>query len=482
MRLRKLFKEINDAQIKGARDPEITGICSNSKLVAPGSLFIAKQGLVNDGASYIVEAIQAGASAVLTDIFDPSLKEIVQVIHKNPASIEGQLAHDYYKSPSRELFVVGITGTNGKTTTSFLTKYLLDHLSGATAGLIGTIEYIIGKSRYQAVRTTPDIISNQKMLREMCHQGCQDAIMEVSSHALMQGRVDKIYFNVAIFTNLTEEHLDYHQTMDAYCAAKNLLFKNLDQGTAAVVNADSPWVERIIKDCKAPIFTYGILNQADLMASDIKLTTEGTSFSLHYQAQVYPVQIPLIGRFNVYNCLAALGACLKKGFKIEKMIPLLPTCPSVSGRLEPVLNAKGLKIYVDFAHSADSLENVLSCLTELKTGKIITVFGCGGDRDKAKRPSMANSAERYSDFCIVTSDNPRSENPGSICEEIASAFKKNAYIIEIDRKKAIAKAIEMASPLDIILIAGRGHETSQIFAHKTIEFDDCKIAKELCNC
>lgn len=481
MKLKKLLKEITGAQIKGAKDPEITGICSNSKLAAPGNLFIAKKGLLNDGASYIIEAIRAGASAVLTDMFDPSLKEIAQVIHKNPSGIEGQLASNYYKNPSDQLFVVGITGTNGKTTTSFLTKYFLDRLSGSPAGLIGTIEYIIGLSRYQAVRTTPDVISNQKMLREMCNQGCQDAIMEVSSHGLNQGRLDMIQFDVAIFTNLTQDHLDYHENMEAYSAAKNTLFKNLDKSGNAVVNADSPWLEKIIKGCTAPIFTYGLINQADIMASDIKLTTGGTAFNLKYQGKVYPVHIPLVGRFNVYNCLAALGACLKKGFSIEKLLPLLAGCPSVSGRLEPVPNGKGLKIYVDFAHSGDSLENVLSSLTELKTGKIITVFGCGGDRDKTRRPGMAKAAEEYSDFCIVTSDNPRSENPESICQEIVSGFKKKAYLIEVDRKVAISKAIKMATPQDIILIAGKGHETTQIFAHKTIEFDDCKIARELCN-
>ena len=490
MKLKKLFKDLKDVQIKGAKDPELSGICSNSKLVAPGNLFIARKGLVSDGSHYIAEAVQAGASAILTDMYDPSLKNIVQVIHSDPAKLEGLLASMYYKFPSEELFLVGITGTNGKTTTSFLVKYLLDHLEEKNlTGLIGTIEYIIGQQRYQAIRTTPDVITNQKMLREMCKQGCQSAVMEVTSHALDQGRVSQIHFDVAIFTNLTIDHLDYHGSMEEYCKAKNALFRTLGVNRSekiaktppcAVVNGDSPWLEKMIEGCKTKILTYAIENTADLKASEIKLTPEGTEFMLQYQGNEYQVTIPLVGRFNVYNCLAAIGALLVHGNQIEKIIDLLSRCPSVSGRLEPVPNSDNLKIYVDFAHTSDALENVLECLNELKTGKIITVFGCGGDRDKSKRPLMAAVAENYSDICIVTSDNPRTEIPEAICKEIVSGFKtQDKHIIEIDRKKAIQKAIELASPDDIILIAGKGHETCQIFAHKTIEFNDRKVAKEI---
>lgn len=494
MKLKKLFKDLKDIQIKGAKDPEISGICSNSKLAAPGNLFIARKGLVSDGTQYIAEAVQAGAIAILTDMYDPSLKNIVQVIHPDPSKIEGLLAAIYYKFPSDELFMVGITGTNGKTTTSFLVKYLLDQLAVKNkncTGLIGTIEYIIGQQRYQAIRTTPDVISNQKMLREMCKQGCQSAVMEVTSHALDQGRVSNIHFDVAIFSNLTIDHLDYHGTMESYCKAKNSLFRTLGQNLSekqqkappyAVVNADSPWLEKIIEGCKTKILTYAICNTADLKASSIKLTPHGTDFTLEYKGNCYSVSIPLVGRFNVYNCLSAIGAALVYGDSLEMIIELLNRCPSVQGRLEPVPNSENLKIYVDFAHTSDALENVLECLNELKTGKIITVFGCGGDRDKSKRPLMAAVAENHSDFCIVTSDNPRNEMPESICKEIVTGFKHaERHFIEIDRKKAILKAIEMANPDDIILIAGKGHEMCQIFAHKTIEFNDRKVAQELCS-
>ena len=493
MKLKKLFKDIKNVQIKGAKDLEISGICSNSKLAAPGNIFIARRGLISDGTQYIAEAVQAGVAAIVTDMFDPSLKNVVQVIHSDPSAIEGLLGAIYYKVPSEELFMVGITGTNGKTTTSFLVKYLLDNLVEKNkhhTGLIGTIEYIIGQQRYQAIRTTPDVLSNQKMLREMCRQGCESAVMEVTSHALDQGRVNNIHFDVAVFTNLTIDHLDYHGTMDAYCRTKNTLFRTLGQAQSeklkkrpprAVVNADSPWLEKMIEGCKSKILTYAIEGAADLKAKDIKLTARGTDFTLEYNGKSSLVSIPLVGRFNVYNCLAAIGVALAHGNTLDKIIALLSSCPSVPGRLEPVSNEDNLKIYVDFAHTSDALENVLECLNEFKTGKVITVFGCGGDRDKSKRPLMAAVAEKLSDFCIVTLDNPRSEIPEVICEEIVRGFKcLESYEIELDRRQAIMKAIEMATPDDIILIAGKGHETCQIFAHKTIEFNDRKVAEELC--
>lgn len=484
MKLRKLFKDVKNAQIKSAKDPEITGICSNSKLVAPGNLFIAKKGFIDDGSLYIIEAVAAGAGAILTDMYDPSLKQAVQIIHPAPDTIEGHLASIFHRNPSEELFMVGVTGTNGKTTTSFFLKYLMDQLSGQGSGLIGTIEYIVGQHRYQAVRTTPDVLTNQKMLRDMCNHGCKSAVMEVTSHALTQGRVDNIDFDAAVFTNLTLDHLDYHGTMDAYCSAKNLLFRNLGKNkkhACAVVNNDSGWLGKIVEGCTAKILTYAIEGQADLKASTINLTPKGTEFQLHYEGDVYPVSIPLVGRFNVYNCLASIGVCLVKGEPLQKILPLLAKCPPIPGRLEAVSNNQELKIYVDFAHTDDALENVLETLAELKSGKIITVFGCGGDRDKSKRPRMGKVAEKYSDHVIITSDNPRSEVPEQICIQVAQGFiDAKKYQIEIDRKKAIHLAIKMAKPEDIVLIAGKGHEISQVFAHKTIEFNDRKVAEELC--
>ena len=485
IKLKRLLKDLPVNCVKGSKDISITGICSNSKLAGPGYLFIAKKGMNDDGARYIPEAISAGASAVLTDIYNPSLKNITQIIHSNVACIESALAASYYQNPSHELFMVGITGTNGKTTTSFLIRHLLDQFNGP-CGLIGSIEYIIGSYRYRATHTTPDVVANHKMLREMIAQGCRSAVMEVTSHALMQDRVEKIDFDVAVFSNLTLDHLDYHHTMDNYCSAKNRLFRTLGQFKGknvkmAIINADSPWSGKITEGCQTACLTYGIQNRADLRASNIRLGMHGTELDISYQNKTLSCAWPLIGRFNVYNVLSAMGVGLSKGLSLEEIVDKISTISSIQGRLQAVENDLNLKIFVDFAHTDDALLNVLETLSELKKGRIITIFGCGGDRDKTKRPKMAAVSERYSDISIVTLDNPRSENPESICQDIVKGFtRRDSYMIELDRHSAIKKAIQMASTNDIILIAGKGHEAYQIFSHKTIEFDDAQVAASIC--
>lgn len=491
MKIKKLTKDIPGLQIKGNKDLEITGLCANSKLVAPGNLFIAKKGLSSDGNQYIPEAVSGGAAAVLTDFFNPFLQNVVQLIHPNIPAIEGLLATNYYQSPSKELFMVGLTGTNGKTTTSFLVKHLLDKIEGS-CGLIGTIEYIIGEHRYQATRTTPDVVANHKMLREMILHKCRCAAMEVTSHALDQGRVQQIDFDVAVFTNLTLDHLDYHHTMENYCQTKNKLFRFLQTHgndknkkpyeKTAIVNSDSPWLPQIIAGCPAHILTYGIYDpQAAIRATDIALTSTGTRFNVSYCGQTVPFLTPLAGRYNVYNTLAAAGVLLSRQVSLEAIAEAVTSFRSVPGRLELVPNPLGLKIYVDFAHTNDALANVLTCLNELKQGRIITVFGCGGDRDVTKRPKMAQASEEYSDFTIVTSDNPRSEDPMAIINQIVAGFShKDRYRIELDRYAAIAHAIDIATADDIILIAGKGHELYQAFAHKIVEFDDRKVAAQIC--
>lgn len=489
MKLKKILKEIPYATFKGSKDIDITGICANSKLIVPGNLFIAKKGRIDDGSKYIPEAVSGGAVAVLTDVYDPSFKHIAQIIHPDVSSIEASIAAAYYQYPSDELFLVGITGTNGKTTSAFLVKHILDALN-TPCGLTGTIEYIIGQHRYQATRTTPDVTTNHKMLREMIRQGCKSAVMEVTSHALDQGRVQNIDFNVGVYTHLSLDHLDYHHTMDNYCIAKNRLFTSLDpkrkkkispNPKMAVINADCPWHDKITSGCKAPQLSYGIFKEADLKATGIELLDAKTHFNVHYQGQSLPLTWPVIGRFNVYNCLAAIGVGLAYGAPLDQIIAILQKPPTVRGRLQPVPNALGLKIFVDFAHTDDALINVLDCLRELTQGKIIAVFGCGGDRDTSKRAKMAHAVEEHADFAIVTSDNPRSEDPAQIAQQIIQGFESpESYCIELDRREAIKKAIQMASAEDIILIAGKGHETYQIFAHKTIEFDDAKVAAQTC--
>lgn len=490
MKLSRLLKDIPVKNVKGSKDLMITGVCSNSKLVAPGNLFVARKGRADDGTTYIPEAIASGATAIVTDIYDPLVpKNVTQVIHKNVGSIEGQLAAHYYKHPSDEMFMVGLGGTNGKTTTSFMIYHLLNG-STTRCGLIGTIEYIIGNNRYKATRTTPDVTSTHRLLREMVLQGCSSAVMEVTSHALDQGRVDQVEFDVGIFSNLTLDHLDYHHTMEEYAKAKQKLYLFLDPKKqkrvhsfpkTAIVNSDAAWHEMMIQGCKGQILTYGLVGAADVKAVDIQLTPGGTHFAIEYRGEKVPAFSPLVGRYNVYNYLAAASVGLVRKMPLKEIVARLATVPPPPGRLESVENPLGLRIYVDFAHSDDALMNVLECLNEFKTGRVIVVFGCGGNRDASKRPKMAKVCEKNADVVIVTSDNPRSESPESIIKEIRCGFSHpDSHIFEVDRRLAIKRAIEMATKDDLILIAGKGHETYQIFGHKTVEFDDRKVAFELC--
>ena len=545
MKLKKLFKDISVKEIKGSKEVEITGLCSNSKLIAPGNLFIAKKGLTHDGSRFIPDAIAAGAAAVLTDIYNPFLGDIVQIIHPDVAQVEAELAARFYNHPAEALFLVGITGTNGKTTVSYLVKHLLDHFNLKTAvgpckkvqdfdpepldagvehsqkvkattasrgsgskdcaflpastavfrfketcGLIGTIEWIVGKNVFPSTMTTADLITNYKLFYEMAANGCKSAVMEVSSHALDQGRVCSIDFDVAIFTNLTQDHLDYHHTMEHYAESKARLFSSLLPESkkpfvkTAVVNIDSPWADRMLKECKVQKITYGITSAADLTAKNIRLNPQGMQFVVCYRKEEIPFRCPLIGRYNIYNCLAAIAVLLSRSFPLEKILKVLESFSKVAGRLERVSNRRGLNIFVDYAHTDDALKNVLATLHEIKKGKIITVFGCGGNREAGKRPKMAAAAEAFSDEVIVTSDNPRNEDPLEIIQQILPGFSNpNPRTITVipDRAEAIYEAVRRAGKEDIVLIAGKGHETYQIFAQKTIHFDDRIVAQQACD-
>lgn len=475
MKLKTLLKKVPLEVYSGTKEIEITGLCENSKKVAPGNLFIARRADSREGAQHIQEAIQSGAVAILAESGNPFIKGVTQLIHPHIPTLLGQLASTFYKR-AHNLFTVGVTGTNGKTTVTYLLKHLLDHF-GQEAGLIGTIDYLIGKKRCSAERTTPDVISNHKMLKEMVEAGCQAALMEVSSHGLMQGRVDGIDFDVAIFTNLTQDHLDYHHTMENYAEAKKRLFTSLSNKSVAVVFKDSSWHQKMVESTKASILTYGFSEGADLRATPLAMGVQGSTFEVHFKSESITFSWALIGKHNILNALAAMGSMIHKGFKLKDLKDPIRTFKSAPGRLERVLNAQ---VFVDYAHTPDALENVLNTLRELDRGegRIITVFGCGGDRDKGKRPLMGALVDRLSDIAIVTSDNPRTEEPLAIVQEILKGFKEKEPLVILDRAEAIARAIMMKKREDLILIAGKGHETYQQIKHHTLPFDDRRVAME----
>jgi len=484
MKLKTLLQGL-PLEIKGKKDIDITGLCSHSKKVAPGNLFIAKKGFKTDGSLFIEEAVKAGAAAVVTDLYNPFLN-LTQIIIETPQEIEAILAQRFYHHPSQELFLVGITGTNGKTTTSYLVKHLLEE-TPHECGLIGTIESIIKDHRLPAERTTPDVITLHHYLRDMVQQKCTSAVMEVSSHALVQGRVAAIDFDVCVFTNLGQDHLDYHHTIENYAAAKALLFSerlNSSQKNkkVAVVNLDDPYTPFLLKENQTQRLSYALKSpQADLRVTQLSLSGKGSVFDVEYLGKKIEMSTSLVGRFNVYNSLAAVGVALAKGISLERVAARLKTFSSVPGRLQKVATYQGAHVYIDFAHTEKALDNVLSTLKEFATGKIVTVFGCGGDRDQEKRPKMARVAEIYSDTVILTSDNPRSEDPEKIIHEMLKGIthKDNVYV-EIDRKTAIEKALSLATSQDTVLIAGKGHESTQIFRDKVIPFSDKAVIEQYC--
>ncbi|MCP5491482.1 MAG: UDP-N-acetylmuramoyl-L-alanyl-D-glutamate--2,6-diaminopimelate ligase [Chlamydiales bacterium] len=466
MKLKKLLRDL-PVHIKG-KDVEVSGLCSDSRKCKHGDVFIARRGQNYDGTRFIADALAAGAVAIITDILDPFCSA-TQVITALVGEMEIELAKRFFNNPASKLCMIGITGTNGKTTTSYLVRHLLKDCS-----LIGTIEAIIGEHHFPSLLTTPDIIALQKMLSMMVEEKSKSCVMEVSSHALEQRRVAGIEYDIAIYTNLSQDHLDYHKTMENYFNSKAKLFKGLTAKASALINADCPYAKRI--ETKAKVITFGIDTCADLRAFDIEMSASSIAFTVVHKRESARFVCPLIGRFNIYNCLSAIGVALIKGQSLEQIAKKLKTFTAVPGRLERIDNNRGFHIFVDFAHTADALENVCSELKRLCKGRLLTLFGCGGDRDADKRPKMGAAASKHSDYVLITSDNPRNEEPLDICRAIAAGCKVN-YAIEPDRKKAIESLLAMAKPGDVLLIAGKGHERTQSFANKTYPFDDRQTVK-----
>lgn len=488
MRLKELAEQLALSRIEGNDQVEIGGIEMDSRKVKPGDLFICITGLSSDGHDYARQALERGAAALVVER-DVEV-EIPKLFVKDTRFAMSVLSCHFFDYPSHKMKLIGVTGTNGKTTTT----YLLDKIfsdAGQTTGLMGTIQTKIGGETIEATRTTQESVDLQRNLARMAEVGTDACFIEVSSHALVLGRVKGARFRTAIFTNLTQDHLDYHQTMERYKEAKGLFFSRLDNGYAqtpdsrqfAILNADDPASADYAQLTAAQVITYGVEQPSDFRASNVSVTSKGTSFTLTSPDGQIDFSLQLFGKFNVYNSLGAIAAAWVEGIPLEAIKRSLEEVSGVDGRMETVNAGQEFSVIVDYAHSPDGLENVLTAVSEVANGNIITVFGCGGDRDRTKRPIMGEIAARLSDYIYVTSDNPRSEEPEAILLEIEQGIKQaglpgDRYELVADRREAIEKAIERASSKDVVLIAGKGHEPGQTIKGVTHEFDDRIVAKE----
>lgn len=480
MQLEELLQAIPVIASEGDLNREITSIAYDSRKVKPGTLFVATKGEKVDGADFIPQAIQAGAAAIVSERAGIGGDKAAGVFVKNTREALADLAATFYGHPMRELKVAGVTGTNGKTTTAFLLKQICEHYLWRS-GLIGTVQYEIGDRVIPAARTTPESLEVHDLLRQMVDAGCKAATMEVSSHALSQARVRGVEFDVAIFTNLTQDHLDYHKTMEAYFQSKASLFTGLAgqaKPAKAVINTDDGYGQRLVQTLgdSVPIVTYGQGARANFRASNIRIDFNGTSYQLDANGKSYLVRLPLIGAFNVYNSLAAIAGAWVLNINVRQSLLALADAPPVPGRLQVVPGHRSFKVFVDYAHTDDALLNVIKTCRELKPARLIVVFGCGGNRDRTKRPRMGAVVDANADYAIVTSDNPRKEDPEAIIRDILPGMPGKRYEVVLDRKQAIIRAIELAGDRDIVLLAGKGHETYQEFADHTIPFDDAAIA------
>jgi UDP-N-acetylmuramoyl-L-alanyl-D-glutamate--2,6-diaminopimelate ligase len=470
------------------REVHVHQLQYDSRKIQRGDCFIAMRGTGTDGHRFLESAIEKGASVVVLEQ-DSALSDyyflhsgVVKVVVPDSRKALAVMSANYFNHPSSKLMMVGVTGTNGKTTTTHLIKAILE-AAGQRVGLLGTIEYRIGDEVIPASHTTPESLELNELLARMATSGCQSVSMEVSSHALHQSRVYGLEFDAAVFTNLTQDHLDYHGSMEEYFKAKKILFDNLDDDAVAITNADDTWGMQIVTSTRARTFSYGVAEHADVQAADIRLSIEGTSCTLWFRNQQTTMTTPLVGRFNVYNILAAYSTGLALGLSQETLLAGIRSVASVHGRFERVASPKGWAAIIDYAHTPDALEKCLRTIHDVLPregrGRIITVFGAGGDRDKTKRPIMGSIAGQLSDIIIVTSDNPRTEDPGQIIDEIVAGIPRGAQVTqEVDRRAAIHSALRQARSGDVVLVAGKGHEDYQVIGKEKIHFSDREIVEE----
>lgn len=492
--LKNLLPPISAEEVHGPTELSVEGITYDSRQVKPGYIFVAISGYIEDGNSYIPQALEAGASVIVSSkrierLARPSRwgGSATQIVVENPRKALAKLATIFYDYPSDKLDIIGITGTNGKTTVSYLTEAIFKE-NGAKVGVLGTIAYRLGEKIFPAPITTPQSSDLQQMLRKLVDEEFTTVVMEVSSHALSLERVEGCEFDSAIFTNLSREHLDFHKSMEEYLIAKIKLFSTLgkdarkEREKLAVLNLDDPSAEKIIQSTGAKIITYGIERKADVVAKSIKLNLDKTNFTLFSPSGEVKISFPLIGKYNVYNALAAIAVALGQGIDLGIIKRGLERVSYIPGRFERIDCGQPFAVIVDYAHTDEALRKLLGVCRELKPRRIITVFGCGGDRDRGKRPLMGEVAIELSDYVIVTSDNPRSEDPERIALDIEVGIKrkgKNNYQTIIDRFQAIEKALFMAEKGDLVVLAGKGHEQYQIFKDRSVPFDDREVARKI---
>ena len=459
MKLKEILKDIPVVKQNVDPEMEIRDIVYDSRKATPGSVFVAVTGYVTDGNLYISKAMENGAVAVVTAV-EPK-EDIPYVLVESDRLALALMGANFYGHPADSMTIIGVTGTNGKTSSTLLLKHVLETTRGAKVGLMGTMENMIGKESVPAQRTTPESLDLQAFFAQMRDAGCNYAIMEVSSHALSLDRVAGFRFGLAAFTNLTEDHLDFHKTMENYCDAKGILFERSDKHVA---NADDPWCDRICRHTQKEVLLTSVNSPQGLHAEDRELLSDGIRFTAVYGDQKVPVQLPIPGKFTVYNALTVLGCALQLGVGLEEAAQALQTAAGVKGRVEVVPTpGKDYTVLIDYAHTPDGLENVLSSVRGFCKGRLIGVFGCGGDRDPIKRPIMGRIGVELSDIAIITSDNPRTEDPMAIIADILKGVEgmdKTYHVIE-NRPAAIRRAMDIAQKDDIIVLAGKGHETYQ---------------------
>ena len=481
MTLSELLKDVNIKKIDGGGSMKISGIACDSRKVKPGNVFVCITGYETDGHKYAKSAVENGAVAVVAEHDLPTV-DVPCVIVDNTRKAMSEMAATFYDYPYKKFKLIGITGTNGKTTTTYLIKSILEHL-GKKVGLIGTNQNMIGDMIMETSRTTPDSLELMQLFDMIASHNVDYVVMEVSSHALALDRVTACTFDVGAFTNITQDHLDFHKTMEEYLAAKSILFNICNTG---VVNKDDARSEYLIENARCRnMITYGINQDCDLKASNIILNEDGVKFDINYGGMEEHVDLPIPGEFSVYNALTAIGCCMAENIPLDLAVDGLHSAKGVKGRIEIVRTpGTNYTVIIDYAHTPDGLLNVINAIRGFAKGRIVTLFGCGGDRDASKRPIMGKIAGELSDFCIVTSDNPRTEDPEKIIKQVVEGVKQTDcdYEVITNRFFAIEYALDHAKKNDIILLAGKGYETYQVLGKDTIKFDEREIVQKLLGC